>query len=161
MSEELKMSEALDWDSEIENDGSGEILILEEGDYTFKVREFTRGRFPGSAKIKPCPKASFVLEVETDKGTALCFEDLILSTSLEWKLSAFFRSIGLKKHGEKLKPRWDKVLGAVGRAHFKPAVYTNKNGEERKKNTLVRYIDGDGMLNVDVPGGVDEEVPFG
>ena len=57
--------------------------------------------------------------------------DLILSKALNWKLSAFFRSIGQKKRGEKITMDWNKVLGAKGRAHIKQKVYTNQAGEEK------------------------------
>lgn len=153
--------ELLDWDSEIEDDSEGgAVVILDEGDYDFEVREFTRTRYQGSAKVPACNKAELVLEVKTDDGTALCWENLLMVKKLEWKMSAFFRSIGQKKHGEKLKPNWNAVIGAKGRAHFKPEEYTNKDGEIRKKNVLVRYIDTDGS-SINVPDGEDDEVPFG
>ena len=42
----------LDWDSEIENEGS-EFIVAEPGDYDFVVTAFERGRFQGSAKMPP------------------------------------------------------------------------------------------------------------
>lgn len=165
------MNETLDWDSEIENDGSGEIVILEEGDYTFTVKEFKKGSHAGSAKVPACGKAELTLEVKTDKGTALAFENLLLCKSLEWKIAAFFRCIGQKKHGEKMRPDWNKVLGATGKAHFKPGTYT-KDGQERQKNTVDKFLDWDGSadakqfvniaegIETQIPAGADEEVPF-
>ena len=47
----------LDWDDAIENDGQ-EFVTLEEGDYNFTVTGFERGRFPGSAKLPACNKAT-------------------------------------------------------------------------------------------------------
>ena len=165
------MNETLDWDSEIENDGSGEIVILEEGDYTFTVKEFKKGSHAGSVKVPACGKAELTLEVKTDKGTALAFENLLLCKSLEWKIAAFFRCIGQKKHGEKMRPDWNKVLGATGKAHFKPGTYT-KDGQERQKNTVDKFLDWDGSadakqfvnnaegIETQIPSGADEEVPF-
>ena len=165
------MNETLDWDSEIENDGSGEIVILEEGDYTFTVKEFKKGSHAGSAKVPACGKAELTLEVKTDNGTALAFENLLLCKSLEWKIAAFFRCIGQKKHGEKMRPDWNKVLGATGKAHFKPGTYT-KDGQERQKNTVDKFLDWDGSadakqfvniaegIETKIPAGADEEVPF-
>lgn len=160
MAENVK-DELLDWDSEIEDDSEGgQAVILEEGDYEFEVTEFTRGRFNGSTKIPACNRAELVLTIKTDKGNALCWENLLLVAKLEWKMSAFFRSIGQKEHGQKLKPDWSKVLGAKGKAHFKPEEYTTNSGETRKKNTLTHYIDMTGKsLNVNVDE--EEEVPFG
>lgn len=158
---ENKDLELLDWDSEIEDDSEGSsVVILKEGEYDFYVKEFNRTRFNGSTKVPACNKAELVLEIETPEGVALCWENLLLVKKLEWKMSAFFRSIGQKKHGEVLKPDWSKVVGSKGRAYFKPETYTNKEGEERQKNTLVRYIDTDGSA-INVPGDIDEEIPFG
>ncbi len=130
----------MDWDDAIENDGQ-EFVILPEGDYNFTVVDFERGRYPGSAKIPACNKATLTLQVKTDEGVAMIREDLILYKSLEWKLSGFFRCIGQKKHGERLVMNWNKVPGAQGRAHFKPRSYTNKEGEERQANAVVKYYD--------------------
>ena len=50
----------LDWNDIIEDDGQ-EFVLLEEGDYNFIVRDFERGRFPGSAKLPACNKAILTL----------------------------------------------------------------------------------------------------
>ena len=81
-----------DWDDEIQNDGQ-EFITLPEGDYVFEVVDFERGRYPGSAKIPPCNKASLTLQVKTEDGIARIRTDLILYRSLEWKISSFFRSV--------------------------------------------------------------------
>lgn len=130
----------LGWNDTIENDGS-EFVLLKEGDYNFKVAEFERGRFPGSAKLPPCNKAALTLQVDTAEGTAYVKTDLILYRTLEWRLSAFFRCIGQKKHGERLIMDWNKVPGAVGRAHFKPRTYTDNYGNEKQTNDVDRFID--------------------
>lgn len=132
----------LDWNDSIENDGQ-EFIILPEGDYNFTVTEFERGRFPGSAKIPACNKASLTLRVDTDDGVAFVKTDLILYRLLEWRISSFFRSIGQKKHGERLVMDWNKVLGSRGRAHFKPRTYTANDGTERTTNDCDRFIDYD------------------
>ena len=38
---------------------------------------------------------------------------------------------------------WNKVLGSKGRAHFKPRTYTDKDGNERQANDVVRFYDYD------------------
>lgn len=132
----------LDWDDEITND-EGSYQLLEEGDYEFTVTAFERGRFPGSAKIPPCNKAVLTLSVTTPQGAASIRYDLILYSTMEWKLSEFFRAIGQKKHGEPLRPRWNELVGSRGRAHFKPRTYTKKNGDEGKANDVERFYDYD------------------
>ena len=132
----------LDWDDAIESDGQ-EFVILEEGDYNFTVTDFERGRFPGGAKIPPCNKAALTLQVKTPDGVAICRTDLLLYKTMEWKLSAFFRCIGQKKHGERLVMDWNSVKGSRGRAHFQPRAYTDRDGNERQANDLDRFYDWD------------------
>ena len=108
----------MDWNDVIEDDGQ-EFVLLPEGDYNFVVTNFERGRFPGSAKIPATNKATISIQIFSELGVASMKFDLILSKALTWKLSAFFRSIGQKKRGEKITMDWNKVLGAKGRAHIK------------------------------------------
>ena len=68
---------------------------------------------------------------------------MLLCRRHEWKLAGFFRSIGQKKHGERLVMNWNKVVGAQGRARFKPRNYINRDGEERQTNDLDRFYDYD------------------
>ena len=111
MSEYQNDAHEIGWGDQIVADG-GEFLLLDEGDYDFTVTAFERGRFPGSAKIPACNKAVLTLTVQTSKGEANTKYDLILWSSLEWKISEFFRSIGQKKSGEAFVPRWNEVVGS-------------------------------------------------
>lgn len=81
-----------------------------------------------------------------DGQTATCKEDLILYRTLEWKLASFFRAIGQKKSGERFVMDWTKVMGARGRAHFKPRTYVS-NGSEHTTNSVDRYYDYDPQAN--------------
>jgi len=130
----------MDWNDSIESDGT-EYILLPEGDYNFEVINFERGRFPGSAKIPACNKASIVVQVNTKDGVATVKFDLLLYRTLEWRISGFFRSIGQKKHGEKLTMDWNKVVGSKGRAHFKQRTYVNNQGEEKSINDIAYFID--------------------
>ena len=85
---------------------------------------------------------------------------LKLHKSLEWKLAAFFRSIGLKKHGERLVMDWSKVPGSEGRAHFKPRKYKTDNGEEREANNLAKYLDYDESKMPQLPEVDSSDLPF-
>ena len=139
MSEYQNDAHEIGWGDQIVAD-DGEFLLLDEGDYDFTVTAFERGRFPGSAKIPACNKAVLTLTVQTQKGEANTKYDLILWSSLEWKISEFFRAIGQKKSGEAFVPGWNEVVGSKGRAHFKPRKYL-KNGEERQVNDISKFYD--------------------
>ena len=150
----------MDWGDSIENDGQ-EFVILPEGDYSFKVTKFERGRFPGSQKLPACNKATITVEVDSKDGPATCKFDLILYRTLEWKICAFFRCIGQKKQGEKVVMDWNKVTGSTGMAHFKPRTYKTQNGEERTVNDIERFIDAGEKKNNDTSLKIDQDdLPF-
>jgi hypothetical protein len=143
----------MDWNDSIENDGQ-EFVLLPDGEYNFTVTNFERGRFPGGQKIPACNKATITIQVDSKDGIAVVKFDLLLYRSLEWRISQFFRSIGQKKHGEKLTMDWNKVIGSRGRAKFKQRSYTALNGEERVTNDVDRFIDYDETFFI------EEDLPF-
>ena len=147
----------MDWDDVIQDDGQ-EFVVLPEGDYTFTVTNFERGRFPGTAKTPPSNKAIISINIDNDIGVATARFDLILYRTMEWKIAAFFRSIGQKKHGEKLVMNWNNIIGARGRAHIKPRTY-QKGGEDRQANDVDRFYDYDDSVGF-APVN-DPDVPWG
>lgn len=150
-------SRIMDWDDTIESDGQ-EFVVLPEGDYTFTVTNFERGRFPGSTKIPACNKATITISIDNDQGVATARFDLILYRTLEWKIASFFRSIGQKKHGEKVVMNWNGIVGARGKAHIKPRTY-QKDGEDRQVNDVDRFYDYDDSVGF-APVN-DPDVPWG
>ncbi len=136
----------MNWDDVLENDGQ-EFTILPEGDYTYTVTGFERGQFPGGPKTPPCPKATILMTIDNDTGMATARVDLLLYRTIEWKIAAFFRSIGQKKHGEKAAMNWNKVVGARGKAHFKPREY-EKDGKTRQVNDVDYFIDYDASVGM-------------
>ena len=147
----------LDWDSAIEDDGQG-FVLLDEGDYDFTVTGFERGRHNGSAKIPACNKAIVTLSIDTPNGVAEIKENLILYKTMEWKISAFFRSLGMKKHGERLVMDWDKVLGAAGRAHIVQRDFIGQDGSNKKANNVGYFID---WMPADKRADlIEEDIPF-
>lgn len=131
---------AFGWDDVIENDGTP-LIVLDEGVYEFTVKGFERDSFPGSEKLPPCPKAALTLQVTVPEGVAIIHVDLLLCKRMEWRLSAFFRSIGMKKHGERLVMDWSKVKDSFGHAHFRPREYIDADGNVRTTNELVKFLD--------------------
>lgn len=155
---------AYGWDDEIQNDGQ-EFVLLEEGDYIFEVVKLEKQTFNGSAKMEASPKAHLTLKIETESGTAYVTTDLILNPLLEWKISQFFRSVGMKKHGEKLKMNWNAVTGRHGRCHVIIREYTGQDGSKRKTNDVDRYVDYDPKAHGEdsfmaIPADAPSEIPF-
>ena len=143
------------WDDALEDDGK-EFIILPEGDYTFTVTGFERGQYPGGNKIPPCPKATVTMEIENDLGYAMCRKDFFLYRTMEWLLTAFFRCIGMRKHGEKAVVNWNEMIGRRGRAHFRPRSYTGRDGTERQANDAARFIDYEPGVEMTPVTDVDE-----
>ena len=147
----------MDWGDTIEDDGQG-FVLLEEGDYDFTVTGFERGRHNGSAKIPACNKAIITLSIDTPKGVAEIKENLILYKTMEWKISAFFRSIGMKKHGERLVMDCDHVLGTAGRAHIIQRDYIGQDGTNKKANGVGYFMD---YIPTDKRADqLDDDIPF-
>lgn len=111
---------AYDWNSTITQD-SEVFLLLEPGEYTATVEEVRKEWHEGStdSKIRNCPKAVVVARIETPEGVARINTNLLLHQNLEWKLSQFFTSIGLKQKGQPLVMDWNKVVGKQAKIKVK------------------------------------------
>ena len=145
--------ELLDWDSELENDGQ-QYVIVPPGDYTFTVTDVERANYNGSDKLPPCKMVTIKGTIDTDLGNATFQENLYLVRKQEWKLSAFFRCIGMKKHGEKLRMEWGKVPGSRGKAKFKNELY--KGNTYNRIDQFYDYEESTGFK----PVQNDEELPW-
>lgn len=136
-------NEFLSWDSEITKD-TPEFILLPEGDYNFVVQGLEKQIYSGNSTKIPagCPVAELSIVIMSDQGNTSVKDRLFLSTNMEWKLSSFFRSLGLKNHGESVKMPWDKVIGAEGRAHvIQEKWISNKDGSEKVSNRIGSYLD--------------------
>lgn len=142
------------WDDTIQEDAK-EFITLQPGDYVFTVTGFDRQRHtpnprkPG--KLPACPKAVISLEIETDEGVASLKHKLFLHSSTEGMLSAFFGSIGQKKHGEPLKMNWNTVIGAKGVARINKrkgtGQYSDKEYDNVKSMIYADEVDWTKVLN--------------
>lgn len=122
----------LNWDSEIEND-SPDFILLPDGEYTFTVERFERGRYEGGEKLPACNKATLYLKIDTDDGEATIRKDLFLHSKCEGTLCAFFACIGQRKHGQRVSMNWGAVTGSVGRARIGHREYNGKTYNEIKR----------------------------
>lgn len=140
-----------DWDAEISNDGEGsyeENVILPDGNYDFEVIKTEKAFYeprPNSS-LPACNMCKVFLRVKGgDLGNSLVVENLYLCERTEWKISAFLRSIGLKKHGETTNV--GQLLhcdGETGRCQIRVDTYTGKDNQEKRSNKLVRFFDKEG-----------------
>ena len=131
---------ALDWDDEIQYTESS-FVLLPEGEYPFTVTGFDRQNFDGSEKIPPCRMAVLHLAVDGgDQGVANVDERIYLHTSVMWKLSEFFVSIGQLRKDGSVRMNWPAVPGSAGRLKLSVNKYVNKKGEERTNNRVEHFL---------------------
>ncbi len=132
----------LDWNSPIEND-SPELVLLPEGDYSFRVLDFERARHtPGKdGKLPPCNKAVLQVKVTAPEGETTIKHNLFLHSTTEGILCAFFTAIGQRQHGEKVIMNWNAVKGATGRCKVGIREWIGNNGEKRQSNEIKRFLE--------------------
>lgn len=128
MATDMTTERAYEWDDEIEQDN--EYTLLPEGEYNFEVIKFERGVYNGGDKIPACKKAILTIRLSDGKNSAVITHNFFLHSKCEGLLSAFFTSIGQKKHGEKVRMNWNAVTGAKGRCKVKIDTY---NGNQYNK----------------------------
>ena len=133
------MHGTFDWDDEVETTDS-EYTVLEPGEYTFIVTGMERKWFDGSSKLDPCKMAEVTLTVGDPLGsTAATITDKIyLENSVRWKVTQFFKSIGLvdpDSRGESIRFPWSKIIGKGGKCEVGNREYNGKT-----YNTINRYI---------------------
>lgn len=111
----------LGWNDTITKD-SEEFPILPPGDYSFQVDHYERARHTGvnadgnPSKIPACAKAIVHFNVYGNNGETVSMrQEYLLWSTLQFKLSELFRSVGLKKEGEPLQMNWDALPGLRGR----------------------------------------------
>lgn len=132
---------AFGWEDEIVNDSS-DFVLLPEGTYPFVVENFERARHNGSAKLPPCNKAVLQLRVCDDAGNAAVIKhNLFLHSKTEGLLSAFFVSVGMKKHGEPLRMNWPGTIGRRGVCKVGVREWTGDDGKVRQANEIKQFLD--------------------
>ena len=92
-------------------------------------------------QLPPCAMALLTIQIDGgEKGPSVVTHRLYLHTRTEGLLCAFFESIGQRKHGEALRPRWNEVNGSRGRCRVGIHEYTNKYGDKRQSNEITRFL---------------------
>lgn len=119
------------WEDEIVNEGN-EFPLLPEGDYNFTISKVERARHGGSEKIPPCNMAKVTFTIWGEEDKVEITENFYLCNKFEWKLSALFLAIGMKKHGEPLKMNWNAVPNKTGKCHVYIDTYYKQNDDRTK-----------------------------
>lgn len=127
------------WNDKIEKES--DFVLLPEGEYDFSVKSFARGRHNGSEKLPPCNKAILKIEVTNGVDSTTIEHNLFLHSKCEGLLSAFFISIGQKKHGEPLRMNWNAVTGARGRCKLCIDKWKGKDGNEMESNKIKKFLE--------------------
>ncbi len=136
----------LGWDDTISNDEAGAFEVVPPGDYPFEIVELKRGQHQAKAsgKLPNCPKADIKVRVYPPSGDHVDIEHtLFLHSRCEGMLCQFFRAIGHRKHGEPLRPDWNRVIGSRGWCKVAIRDWVGNDGSKRQSNDIKSFIDPD------------------
>ena len=137
-----------DWDSKITAEESSNFALLEPGVYPFTVTKFERGQFIPSATSKirdVCAKATYTLTVEdAEHGLSTDIRyTLFLDSSNSWKITQFFKSIGLfptDVDGREVAVPWTQAEGCKGHCELGVHEYVDNTGTTRQANDIKRCL---------------------
>lgn len=125
----------LDWDGEIQQESSWE--LLPEGDYAFIVEKVERGRFSPkpNSKIPACNQATVTFIV----GGQTLTDNFPLHTKMEWKISALYAAVGMKQQGEKVRMNWPGIVGRTGYVHVGVREWKKDDGTTGQSNDMRKF----------------------
>lgn len=141
----------IDFDGVVENEGAGFDVFPEGTEVIFKVETVERGR--NADGTKPQVKMKLSLTPAKGEGRSSCMEFLTMTRKSEWKICEFFTSLGLRKHGEQFRLRWD-IEGMRGRATVGVDTWPNKTtGVQMSGNNIKKFLDPREGDNFNAGGG--------
>lgn len=132
------MDRELAWDEEITEEG-GSYEPLPEGNYDFTVAKVERARSKGEGKLPACNMAKVTFDVWGPENKREITVSFVLHSSLEWKLSQLFLSVGMKKHGEPLRMNWTAIIGKKGKCQVTIRSYKKNDGTEGTTNDIKKF----------------------
>jgi len=141
MSSEEMNNGIIDWDGSIDNDGEPLELLPDGDEVTLVVKEVERGHSKDGTK--PQVRIRFLAVSVNGHGQTSVTDYIQMTRKSEWKLSEFFRSLGLRKHGERMRLRWD-LEGMTARATVTVDSFTGRDGDTRMSNKIKKYLDPKG-----------------
>lgn len=150
--------EEIGYEGTIEEE-SGGFTLLPDGDYDFTVSKITRGRYEGSDKMPACNSVTVELTVWGAQDKATISERFFLVKKFEWKLSQFFLSIGVKKHGEPLMMRWN-IEGLRGKCKVYIDHYKKNDGSDGHSNKIKKFYAYDEQVQTVSPQPSAMQQPY-
>lgn len=132
----------LSWDSKIEIT-EDEYTLLEPGKYPFKVTAFERTTVK-NGKNAGKPQADYTLKVmDTVNNTSTnAHYRLILDTDYLWKISAFFKALGMVPKGattsNDFEPDWQGAIGKFAMCEVTQNSYLKQDGSKGTSNNIER-----------------------
>ena len=135
------LGQSLGWDDEV-SVVSSEYVLLDPGEYDFRVVSFERDMFDGSEKMSACPVAVIGLSIIDPKtgATASATSRLFCNTKVAWRITQFFKCVGLidpdTADGSRVRlSLFDQCVGRTGRVKIKHREYSGT-----KYNDIDRFI---------------------
>lgn len=140
----------IDFEGTISEEGQ-EFVLLPEGDYDYTVSKIIRTRHEASQNLPACNEVDVELTIWGPSDKTTVTERFFLVRKFEWKLSQFFLSLGLKKHGEQLVMRWN-IEGMHGKCKIYVDKYKKQDGSEGQSNKIKKfYAYDDNVSTVSAP----------
>lgn len=155
----------LEWGDEVV-EGEDDFTPLPAGDCSFKVVEFKRARHPGSVNLSPCNKAIVTIKLTKDGCSRTIDHNFYLHTKCENFICIFFKSIGMRKSGEKFVMDWSSITGKSGKCHIKIQSWIAKSGERKGEemygNEITKFYEPSAQkMNAPTSASqIDEECDF-
>ena len=155
----MEENRMIDYEDYIEDDGAG-YRVLPNGEYTFTVQNVERGFYlkKEGGKMPDCKMLTVSLLIADPEGDVLLRDNFYLFADNMWKAAAFFRAVGMKKPGERVRMDWNAAMGKWGRVRLTESSY-EKNGTRYPKNDIA-YLDYDPMKMVTLVTPEEADVPW-
>jgi len=111
--------------------------VLENGDYSFTVVDWTRkvAKSSGNEMIE--------LQMEFDGG-GKAYENIVFADKAHWKIDQFLRCIFCTKPlapGQKMNFDDEILAGARGKATVIKTSFTGRDGKEKFKNEIAEFLE--------------------
>lgn len=127
---------AMGWDEEVTAE-SKEYTVLPDGIYPFIIKDaIVKGKTSGKGKLPVCNMATVTITIEFEGKEIKVKDNITLHRSIEWKISQFFESLGMKQKGVPFRPDWNGIVGKTGLAKM----HAEEGSDGNMYNKVKEYI---------------------